>query len=189
VSKMIQTQRGATLVVALIMLVLLTLFAVSAMNTSIVNLKVVGNMQERSGALAATQQAIETVISTTQFIADPDNAVINPCGAANTLCTYVTGNSAPDYTTVLNPKPSCVEGRLLKVSELNLLSNPEDLSCAAGQQQQFGVLGSTSGDSLCAITLFDITARTTSTSAPTAVTVSQGVSTRVSSDDLAARCS
>jgi len=188
VSKTIRLQRGATLVVALIMLVLLTLFAVSAMNTSIVNLKVVGNMQSRSEALAAAQQAIETVLSTTQFVSDPNNAVINPCGAANTLCTDVTGDGIPEYTTVLNPKPSCIEGRLLRVSELNL-SNSEDLSCAAGQQQQFGVLGSTSGVSLCANTMWDITAQTGSTSTATTVTVSQGVSTRVTADDLAAVCS
>jgi len=188
VSKTIRLQRGATLVVALIMLVLLTLFAVSAMNTSIVNLKVVGNMQSRSEALAAAQASIEQVLSTTQFIADPNNAVINPCGAANTLCTDVTGDGIPEYTTVLNPKPSCIEGRLLRVSELNL-SNSEDLSCAAGQQQQFGVLGSTSGVSLCANTMWDITAQTGSTSTGTTVTLSQGVSTRVTADDLAAVCS
>jgi len=187
-SKTIGLQRGATLVVALIMLVLLTLFAVSAMNTSIVNLKVVGNMQSRSEALAAAQQAIETVLSTTQFVADPNNAVINPCGAANTLCTDVTGDGVPEYTTVLNPKPSCVEGWVVPVSKLDLTST-EQLSCAAGQQQQFGVIGSTSGASLCADTTWDITAQTGSTSTATTVTVSQGVLIRVSADDLAARCS
>ena len=187
-SRTIGLQRGATLVVALIMLVLLTLFAVSAMNTSMVNLKVVGNMQSRSGALAAAQQTIETVLSTTQFVADPNNAIINPCGAPNTLCTDVTGDGTPEYTTVLNPKPSCIEGRALKVSELNL-SNPEDLSCAAGQQQQFGVANSGSGDSLCAITMWDITAQASSVSTATTVGVSQGISTRVTADDLAARCS
>jgi len=188
VSKMIQTQRGATLVVALIMLVWLTLFAVSAMNTSIVNLKVVGNMQERSGALAATQQAIETVISTTQFVSDPNNAVINPCGAANTLCTDVTGDGVPEYTTVLDPKPSCIEGWVVPVSKLDM-NDIEQLSCAKGVVQNFGALGSTSSPSLCADTTWDITAKTSSTSSATAVGVSQGVSIRVSADDLAAHCS
>src|SRR5712691_8061524 len=153
-SRTIRLQRGATLVVALIMLVLLTLFAVSAMNTSMVNLKVVGNMQSRSEALAAAQQAIETVLSTTQFVSDPNNAIINPCGTANTLCTDVTGDLNPEYTTVLNPKPSCIEGRALKVSELNQ-SQHEHVSCAAGQQQQFGVATARSGEPLCPITRWD----------------------------------
>ena len=41
-------QRGATLVIALIMLVLLTLFAVSSLNTANTNLRIVGNMQAKN---------------------------------------------------------------------------------------------------------------------------------------------
>ena len=40
-----RAQRGATLLVALIMLVVLSLFVVSSMNTASTNLRVVGNMQ------------------------------------------------------------------------------------------------------------------------------------------------
>ncbi|HZN86576.1 MAG TPA: PilX N-terminal domain-containing pilus assembly protein, partial [Burkholderiales bacterium] len=79
-------QRGATLVIALIMLVLLTLFAVSSMNTANTNLRVVGNMQSRNEALYAAQETLETVISTPLFLANPANAVLNPCGAQNTMC-------------------------------------------------------------------------------------------------------
>ena len=91
-SRSLRRQRGTTLVIALIMLVLLTLFAVSSLNTSRTNLKVVGNMQQRNEALNASQQTIEAVISTPQFIANPANAVPTPCGAANTMCTDVTGD-------------------------------------------------------------------------------------------------
>ncbi len=55
-------QRGATLLVGLIMLVLLTLLAVSAINMSTVNLHITGNMQAQVEAAAAAQQAIEGVI-------------------------------------------------------------------------------------------------------------------------------
>lgn len=75
----IRGQRGTTLIVALIMLVLLTLFAVSSFNTANTNLKVVGNMQQKNEALNAAQAAIETVISTPLFIANPANAVPTPC--------------------------------------------------------------------------------------------------------------
>lgn len=57
-------QRGATLVVALIMLLLLTLLVSGAFNLSSVNLKAVGNVQARSEALAAVNTALEDVIST-----------------------------------------------------------------------------------------------------------------------------
>jgi hypothetical protein len=183
----IRRQRGATLAIALIMLVVITLLAVSSLSTTSMNLKVVGNMQSRGEALHATQQAIETVISSPQFIATPANAVLNPCGTANTLCTDLTGNGAPDYTTRLNPSPSCVSVNAIKVSELNL-ANAEDLGCAAGQAQQFGVAGIASGDSLCANTAWDVTAETSATVSRTRVTVTQGVAVRISADDMASSC-
>ena len=56
-------QRGATLIVVLIMLVVLTLFAVSAINIANVNSKVVGNMQQRIVAESLAQTAVETVLN------------------------------------------------------------------------------------------------------------------------------
>ncbi len=183
----IRRQEGATLVIALIMLVVITLLAVSSFGTTSMNLKVVGNMQSRGEALHAAQQAIETVISTPQFIANPANAVLNPCGTANTLCTDLTGDGTPDYTTRLNPAPSCVSAKAIKVSELTL-SNAEDLGCAAGQAQQFGIAGVGSGDSLCANTAWDITADASATASRTRVTVTQGVAVRISADDMTSAC-
>ena len=179
----IRRQEGATLVIALIMLVVITLLAVSTLGTTNMNLKVVGNMQSRGEALHATQQAIETVISTPQFIANPANALLNPCGTANTLCTDLNGDGTPEYTTQLNPAPSCVSVKPIKASELNL-SSAEDLGCSAGQAQQFGVAGVGSGDSLCASTVWDITAETKGMANRTRVTVTQGVAVRISADDM-----
>lgn len=56
-------QRGATLIVGLIMLVLITLMVSTAFMLSTTNLKSVGNMQFRDEALAAANAAIEDVIS------------------------------------------------------------------------------------------------------------------------------
>ena len=58
-----RAQRGATLIVGLIMLVLLTLVVTSAFMLSSGNLKAVGNMQFRDEAIAAANLAIEQVIS------------------------------------------------------------------------------------------------------------------------------
>jgi len=57
-------QRGATLIVGLIMIVLITLVVVSGFTTSSSNLKSVGNMQVREEATAAANHAIEQLIST-----------------------------------------------------------------------------------------------------------------------------
>jgi type II secretory pathway pseudopilin PulG len=189
-------QRGATLIIALIMLVLLTLFAVSSFNTAQTNVKVVGNMQQKAEALNAAQQAIETVISTPQFIANPANAVPTPCGTANTLCTDVTGDGVADFTaTLIGPdyptgphQPTCVTVRLIKNQELNV-TNPEDLGCAAGQQSgAAGVAGAMTGDSLCANTVWEIRARAVSSSSGATATVTKGVGVRVSSDAAGSSC-
>ncbi len=177
-------QEGATLVVALIMLVVISLLAVGSLHTTNMNLKVVGNMQSRGEALYAAQQAIETVISTPQFITDPANAVPDPCGAANTLCNDLDGDGMPEYITRLIPAPSCVSVRVIKASELNLAS-AEDLTCSVGRAPQSGAA---SGDSLCANTAWDITAETRSTFSGTRVTVTQGVAVRVSAVDAEALC-
>ena len=190
----IRRQRGTTLVIALIMLVLLSLFAVSSLNTANTNLKVVGNMQSRSEALNASQQTIEAVLSTPQFIANPANAVPVPCGAANTTCTDVTGDGVPDFTTtLLGPEPSspaqptCVTVKPIKNADL-VLTSTEDLGCSSGQQQQFGVAGAVTGDSLCSNSIWEIKARTTGVTTGASVTVTQGVGVRISSDDAGTSC-
>lgn len=175
-------QGGSTLVVALIILVLLTLFATSSFNTAKTNLTIVGNMQASAEATNVAQQALETVISTTQFVTTPTNAVVNSCGAANTICTDVNGDGTSDYTTTLTPQPACVKVQVIKNSELNL-SNSEDLGCSAGQQQQFGVSGAVSGDSLCSYTVWEVTAKTVGANTGASATVVQGVGIRVSNDD------
>lgn len=56
-------QRGATLIITLVMLVLLTMFAVSAITLSASTSKVVGNMQAKKTVDAIAQRVIDQVIS------------------------------------------------------------------------------------------------------------------------------
>lgn len=56
-------QRGATLVIGLIMLAIITMLVVSAYNLSSTNMKAVGNMQFRNDATAASTVAIEQVMT------------------------------------------------------------------------------------------------------------------------------
>ena len=106
-------QRGATLLVTLIMLVVLTLFAVTAFNLSSVNLKIVGNFQAQKEADATVQQALAHAISgISMFEAPADTSYCIPGGttppcAANQQevaidrprCNYTT--AARGYTKVL----------------------------------------------------------------------------------------
>ena len=63
----IKSQSGATLITALIMLIVLTLLVVSGIRSSNTNLRIVGNMQMQEEAVAAAQQAIERVLSSSVF--------------------------------------------------------------------------------------------------------------------------
>lgn len=189
----LHSQRGATLLVALIMLVLLTLFAISALRTSTTNLKVVGNMQARTEALNAAQQAIENVITTPLFTSSPAAAVLNPCdGTANMLCTDSAGNLVPTsatavYTIRLNPQPSCVAVRAIKTVELNFASL-KDQACVAGQAQMFGVAGAVGGDSLCAYSEWEVTAEATAVLLGARAAATQGIGIRISTDEMATAC-
>jgi len=173
------------------------------MNQGTMNLKVVANQQTRSEALDASQWMIDKVISSTQFIGSPNNAVPNPCnGTYNTLCFDLNGDGKPDYTTTLTPAPSCVQARALKVGELNIKDatgkfdpKAEDVACLQAQQQgSFGIAGAASaGDSLCAATVWEITAQTLSSGSTVAnssvnMTTTQGVAVRVNALDMKANC-
>jgi len=67
----ISDQRGATLMVGLIMLVVITLLMISAFTLSGSNLKAVGNMQFRNEAIAAANLAIEQTINLNYSVLDP----------------------------------------------------------------------------------------------------------------------
>lgn len=71
-----KTQRGATLVMSLILLVLITLIVTTAFTLSTTNLKAVANMQARDEAIAAANKAVEQVFSS-NFTAAPVAEAIN----------------------------------------------------------------------------------------------------------------
>ena len=85
-------ERGATLIVSLIMLLLITLLAVSSFTLGKGNLQIVGNMQQRNQAFAAAQGAVAAVISSTQFTATPANAI--PANAVPAFARQ-TGQNCP----------------------------------------------------------------------------------------------
>lgn len=66
-----KSQQGATLIVGLIVLVLITLMVTSAFTLSTGNLKAVGNMQVREEAIAAANVAIERTIGSDAIFLAP----------------------------------------------------------------------------------------------------------------------
>jgi hypothetical protein len=195
-SRIGRRETGATLLVTLIMLVMITLFAVSAFNTSNSNLKTVANMQARAEAMAASTRTIEETISHTDFASTPSNAIPNPCnGTANTLCTDLNGDGNPELVTTLTPPPACDQGRKIKVPELNFMVSNDDLACVEAQQQgTFGTPGAApTGDSLCGQTVWKIRALTTTAGVAASqsdvnTAIVQGIGVRVPALDVPSVC-
>ena len=91
-------QRGITLLVSLVMLVVLTLLVVAAVNMTSTNLRVAANMQMQAEATAAAQQAIENLISTTTPFYSP---------AASTVNVDINHDGTTDYIVSL-ATPVCL---------------------------------------------------------------------------------
>lgn len=189
-------QQGATLLVTMVMLIMLTLLALSAMNTSTNNLRMVGNMQLRAEALDVSQRVVEETISTPRFVATPADALNGPCNQPNQRCTDVNGDGTWELQTNLVPRPTCIQGRVIRVSELRITGpQSEDVACVQAQQQgTFAVAGASSaGDSLCGATTWEITSVTTpygssATDADTRAGVVQGIGVRIRALDVPTSC-
>lgn len=196
-------QRGTTLVVALIMLVLLTMLAMTTLGVGRSSLLVTGNAQSQAVVQAAAQQMLNQIISNRTFVDNPaavlDNSNCPPSFAApaNSRCVNVNGDLAMLPTdenarhfvmVALNPAPTCVQVRPIPTSQLNLF-NPEDLGCSQGvNNQNFGIAGAGALSSLCSNTMWEITAIATDPTTGARATVTEGVSMRVSTDNVATSC-
>ncbi len=102
-------QRGATLVIGMIILVLITLFVVSGFTLSTMNLKAVGNMQFRDEAIAASNIAIEQIISS-DFTSLP---------VAATVLVDIDQNGTDDYEIDV-AAPVCIQAAPVAVDPSTL---------------------------------------------------------------------
>lgn len=101
-------QQGATLIVSLVMLVVMTLFAVSAINLSSMNLKIVGNMQTQRLMEMSAQDAIERMVSTpTYYSLTPttQNFTISGLAVAVTAPACVRSVPATGYSATSGISP------------------------------------------------------------------------------------
>ncbi len=180
-------QRGMTLIMAMIMLVVLTLLALTSFNLGKSNLQIVSNMQQRDAAVAAAHEVLEQTISNTRFFESPDAVMTNPCGDPNSSCVDVNGDGTADVKVTLTPKPACVKVAPIKVDKLDLKAQ-DDRDCSVNESQTFGVAGAATGDSECSNSTWDIHAVATDMVNNSTVEVVQGVSVRVPTDDAATAC-
>lgn len=179
-------QGGAALVVALIFLVLMSLFAINAFMGSSTNLRVVGNMQARQEAVAAAQAALEKTISSTDFALKPADVASAP------INIDTDGVGGPDYVVRLTPRPTCYRVMPIKNNQLDA-SIAADRDCITSSLMRNSGIDMTqatvsSDDSLCSNTEWNLRAEVTDTRTGTSVAVNQGVGIRVLSSDAATNC-
>ncbi len=179
-------QRGISLVVTMIFLIVMSMFAVNAFNSSSSNMRIVGNMQARQESIAAAQQAVEQTISSTLFTSNPAGVSANP------VAVDIDGDGNADYSAQLTPQPRCYRAKAIKTSELNP-GTAADIACLrSGVVQNSGLdtpdAAADAGNSLCANTEWNIRAEVTDTRTSARVAINQGVSVRVLETDAANSC-
>ena len=113
-------QQGATLLVGMIMMVVLTLLVVFGIRSSNTNLRIAGNMQSQVEAGAATQQVLEQVIEQIKVL----NTVSGIAGLSQQVVPVTVGNAAYDVT-VTAMKDMCKFEKNLNESDL-ISPIPED---------------------------------------------------------------
>jgi hypothetical protein len=118
--RQLRPERGAALVVGMIMLVLITLMLITALNLGITNFRAVGNMQFRDEATAAANQAIEQVISS-PFTAAP---------AAETVNVDIDDDGNPDYVVEI-AVPECILASQAFSADPSSVSLPPSMSLSS----------------------------------------------------------
>ncbi len=185
----LHNQRGNTLLMGLILLVLLTLMGLASVNTATSNLKVVGNMQYQQEALGAAQVSLNKVMSKGSYFADPATAPV-------TDTVDVTGDGIIDYTVALT-QPCILSTTDITAAELRPTVADDLLCMSSSTLKNAGIMGQTTGaaKSDCANVTWRITATVNDASSKSAVTLTQSARQRMDrivataySSDAAKRC-
>jgi competence protein ComGC len=179
-------QAGATLIVTLIFLMIMSLLTVTVFNMTATNVKITGNAQVRNEALAAAQVGLAATISNIQFSTAPQLIAATP------LPVDIDGDGKSDYTVTRNPQPRCNKVKTIKTSELNP-GVPADLACMGSSAANNSGLESelaaaATGDSLCSNSEWNIRASVVDPASRTEVAINQGVSLRVLVTDAESAC-
>lgn len=161
-------QEGATLIIGLFMLILMTVMAIATYNMGKGNLQAVGNMQFRTETQRVAERALEKAISTADAVTLP---VVFP-------------ETSDGYKVKI--EPTLVQGLVRKNNTLDLTDSGE-VGCSLGTAQTFGIVGSSTGNSLCALTLYNVKVTAEDTRTKAKVVIDQGVAIQVPADIICSK--
>ncbi|HCU54447.1 MAG TPA: pilus assembly protein [Gammaproteobacteria bacterium] len=157
----VHIQRGATLITALIMLVVLTLLVLSAIGSSTTNLRIAGNSQIQEEVIAAAQQGIEVMMSN-DFTGNP---------AASSVGVDINNDGQNEYTANVS-NPTCNGTQTLKANDPIIASIP---NCRKGNK--FDLNDNSTSD--CELQQWDMSSTVSDTRSGANITVHQGIGTLV----------
>jgi hypothetical protein len=205
-----RAQRGITLLVALIFLLVFALMAAAALNSTLTSGQAIGNMQWRNEAIAAANDAIDQVLSTTDFATNTNNFTaqvnatpyqvdINGDGVSDILVNFpaVSFDNGPAVAG-----PQCLRFRSIPLTALSPTA-PNDIGCFGSSSAENSGLGNVAdpndptntstlafaaGQSICANTEWAIPVRATDAVTNTSVDVMQGAGVRVFISDAMNFC-
>jgi hypothetical protein len=173
-------EEGVVLFVGLIMLILITLLAVSAIRLASTNLLVAGNEQYQMEAEEAANYHLNLALNADNFTSRNVNLT-----ASLPAFTGTTASDATNYTVVI-PPPQCKRYRYLKKSELVDASNSvplENLACFGSSSSSpitIVVSAATLNDnSLCATSLWEMNADVELPDTGAKAQVTQGIEMRI----------
>lgn len=183
------SQRGMALVVALIMLALMTVMAIASFNVGKVSMEIIGNMQQRNEVITAANSTIQEAISKPRLFETPSTALLNPCGGvANTRCYDLNADGTDDITVRLTPAPVCIQSQIIPNASLNFTTVGASDCTLEDDATKYGIEGAATGTSLCANSLWEVTAVATDAVTSASVTVVEGVAVLVEFDEVPAFC-
>ena len=190
-----QRQRGVTLIVSLIMLVLLTLMALTSFNIGKSSLQVVDNSQQQAQVLNAAETMMNQVVSSPTFTQAPENVLDNSncppavSAPANSRCVDLYGDSKTVIVVAMSPQPVCRQATTVPNSTLDLTTaQSPGWGCMVGDPQNYGIEGTETGDSMCADSQWEINAVATEPVSSARAVVTKGVAMRVSKDAIDTAC-
>jgi len=190
-----RAQHGSVLLVAMILLLIFGVMAAASFRGSLTSVKAIGNMQWRSEAITAANDAIDRLLSTADFATN--TAIVTQAVNAAPFQVDINGDGVNDIATslpvvtvdgVARAGPRCLRAEPIPSTALDP-TLAADLGC-------FGTSGSgapglgvetagggtatvTQAPSLCSNTEWSITVRAVDAVTNTRVDVVQGVGVRV----------
>jgi len=197
-------QRGATLIIAMVFLLIFALIAATSLRSSMSSVQAISNMQWRNEGVSAANDAIDRVLSSSDFATKTDSVT-----AAVNAAPYevdITGDNVADIKVtfptvtiagVAKAGPRCIRYRPVATTSLDPTvaadkgcypSSAADGSGLATEDATGSSTPVSTTQSMCADTQWVIPVQATDEVTHTSVNVSQGASIRVFRSDAMNYC-